>query len=66
MTEQNDRRHAWKRIIGVERRGAPIPTLEGNPLPDPTLLEDEDFWAARPEHMTVTQQAEDNDFRTLK
>lgn len=43
MSEREDRRHVCNRIIGVERRGAPIQTLEGHPLPDPTRLLDEDF-----------------------
>ncbi len=38
-----ERRETLKRIIGIERRGAPINHLEGRPLPDPTRLEDEDF-----------------------
>lgn len=43
MTGMLDRRHEWKRIIGLERRGAPLQTLEGHTLPDPTLLKDEEF-----------------------
>lgn len=43
MNPRMERRHYCVRIIGVERRGAPIQTLEGNPLPDPTRLIDEDF-----------------------
>jgi hypothetical protein len=31
----------------VERRAAPIQGLEGRPLPDPTLLEDEEFLEAQ-------------------
>jgi hypothetical protein len=38
-----ERRQAWSRIVGVERRGAPIATLLGHSLPDPTHLMDEDF-----------------------
>lgn len=38
-----ERRKQVCRIIGVERRGAPVPTLEGRPLPDPTVLLDETF-----------------------
>ncbi len=40
-----ERRHQWSRIVGVERRGAPLRTLMGRPLPDPTRLADEDFQA---------------------
>lgn len=43
MTIHVERRQNCTRIIGVERRGAPIHTLEGGPLPDPTRLIDEDF-----------------------
>jgi len=43
MAEREDRRHVCNRIIGVERRGAPIQSLEGHALPDPTQLIDEDF-----------------------
>lgn len=43
MMDEVERRQEWNRIIGIDRRGAPIPTLEGRPLPDPTLLLDEDF-----------------------
>jgi hypothetical protein len=42
-----ERRQVWSRIIGVERRAAPIQDLEGRPLPDPTLLEDEEFLEAQ-------------------
>lgn len=42
-----ERRQLWSRIIGVERRAAPIKDLEGRPLPDPTRLEDEEFLEAR-------------------
>lgn len=45
MAEQNERRHEWRRIIGIERRGAPMPTLEGHALPDPSRLLDEEFQA---------------------
>lgn len=38
-----ERRHQWSRIVGVERRGAPLRTLLGRPLPNPTRLADEDF-----------------------
>jgi|GEM_PF-3730843 len=38
-----ERRQRWSRIIGLERRGAPLDTLLGQPLPDPTKLVDEDF-----------------------
>ena len=49
MGEKVEQRQHWSRIIGVERRGAPIPTLEGRTLPDPTKLLDEDFEAAMPQ-----------------
>ena len=42
-----ERRQVWSRIVGVERRAAPIRDLEGRPLPDPTRLEDEEFLEAR-------------------
>jgi hypothetical protein len=43
MGKPFDRRQDWHRIVGLERRGAPLATLMGRPLPDPTLLIDEDF-----------------------
>ena len=43
QTTSNDRRQDCQRIIGIERRGAPIPRLNGHQLPDPTRLIDEDF-----------------------
>lgn len=49
MMVQLERRQAWSRIVGVERRAAPLQELEGHPLPDPTRLEDEDFIEARNE-----------------
>ncbi len=50
MIEQVERRKkAWSRIVGVERRAAPLHELEGHPLPDPTRLEDEEFVAAQAE-----------------
>lgn len=42
-----ERRQVWSRIIGVERRSAPLHDLDGRPLPDPTQLEDEEFLEAR-------------------
>lgn len=66
MNGPNERRHTWKRIVGIERRGAPVPMLEGHPLPDPTLLEDEEFWAERPESVVQAAAGEDDDFRALK
>ncbi|MDP1830718.1 MAG: hypothetical protein Q8K67_01575 [Geothrix sp.] len=42
-----ERRQVWSRIIGVERRAAPLHDLGGRPLPDPTRLEDEEFLEAR-------------------
>lgn len=45
MAVQVERRQEWHRIIGVERRQAPIQELEGHTLPDPTLLLDEEFQA---------------------
>ncbi|WLT29967.1 hypothetical protein [Geothrix sp. PMB-07] len=47
MMSPLERRQTWNRIIGVERRAAPIHELDGRPLPDPTLLEDEEFLEAR-------------------
>lgn len=47
MGESVERRQLWSRIIGVERRAAPVKELGGHPLPDPTLLEDEEFEGAR-------------------
>jgi len=50
MIEQVERRKkAWSRIVGVERRAAPLHDLDGHPLPDPTKLEDEEFVAAQAE-----------------
>jgi len=46
MMSPLERRQTWSRIIGVERRAAPIHDLDGRPLPDPTLLEDEEFLEA--------------------
>lgn len=43
MMSPLERRQVWSRIIGVERRAAPIHDLNGKVLPDPTLLEDEEF-----------------------
>ncbi|HEY3399233.1 MAG TPA: hypothetical protein VGK03_01255 [Geothrix sp.] len=43
MVEPLERRQMWSRIIGVERRAAPMNDLDGHPLPDPTRLEDEEF-----------------------
>ncbi len=43
MVDRFERRQEWRRIVGIERRGAPLPTLEGHPLPDPTQLQDEEF-----------------------
>ena len=47
MVEPLERRRIWSRIIGVERRAAPLPELDGRPLPDPTRLEDEEFLEAQ-------------------
>ncbi|MBP1773012.1 MAG: hypothetical protein H6P99_2175 [Holophagaceae bacterium] len=47
MTSPLERRQVWNRIIGVERRSAPIHELDGHPLPDPTRLEDEEFLEAQ-------------------
>lgn len=49
MTISVERRQVWSRIVGVERRAAPFNELQGHPLPDPTLLEDEEFLKARQE-----------------
>jgi len=47
MPEPLERRQVWSRIIGVERRAAPTQELNGHVLPDPTLLEDEEFREAK-------------------
>lgn len=47
MIERVERRKVWSRIVGVERRAAPLHDLDGRPLPDPTRLEDEEFTEAR-------------------
>ena len=47
MMSPLERRQAWNRIIGVERRAALIGDLQGRPLPDPTRLEDEEFFEAQ-------------------
>lgn len=47
MMSPVERRQTWSRIVGVERRAAPVQVLDGHPLPDPTRLEDEDFLEAR-------------------
>jgi hypothetical protein len=46
MTGPVERRQVWSRIIGVERRAAPIHDLDGRPLPNPARLEDEEFLEA--------------------
>ena len=50
MHDLIERRQDWRRIVGLERRGAPLATLAGRPLPDPTQLRDEDFvgWRVLP------------------
>ena len=52
MTSPVERRQAWSRIVGVERRSAPFQSLEGRPLPDPTRLEDEEFAEAQKRRAT--------------
>ena len=47
MSDPLERRQVWSRIIGVERRAAPVHELNGHALPDPTQLEDEDFLATK-------------------
>jgi hypothetical protein len=47
MLSPIERRQVWSRIIGVERRAAPVHDLDGRPLPDPTLLLDEEFVEAQ-------------------
>lgn len=47
MASGVERRQVWNRIIGVERRSAPLQELDGHPLPDPTRLEDEEFREAQ-------------------
>ncbi len=42
-----ERRQMWSRLVGVERRSAPIHELNGHPLPDPSRLEDEEFVEAK-------------------
>jgi hypothetical protein len=56
MAERVERRHHCVRIIGVERRGAPIQTLEGHPLPDPTQLLDEDFIEASQDRLEPSKR----------
>lgn len=60
MVEPLERRRTWSRIIGVERRAAPVRDLEGRPLPDPTRLEDEEFDAAQAELARAKQKAQDH------
>ena len=57
MTVLVERRKAWSRIVGVERREAPLHDIEGHPLPDPTRLEDEEFDAAQAELATEKKKA---------
>ncbi|WP_243301393.1 hypothetical protein [Geothrix oryzisoli] len=58
MIEQVERRRkAWSRIVGVERRAAPLHDLDGHPLPDPTKLEDEEFVAAQAELEAAKKKA---------
>lgn len=47
MSRPVERRQVWSRLVGVERRAAPLHELNGHPLPDPTRLEDEDFLEAQ-------------------
>lgn len=57
MIEQVERRKkAWSRIVGVERRAAPLHDLAGRPLPDPTRLEDEEFMAAQAELLAARKK----------
>lgn len=49
MPNPVERRQSWSRLVGVERRAAPVGLLEGHPLPDPTRLEDEEFFQAKAE-----------------
>ena len=61
MVEQVERRKkAWSRIVGVERRAAPLHDLGGHPLPDPTKLEDEEFAAAQAEFEAARKKAQEH------
>lgn len=57
MVEPVERRQMWSRIIGVERRKAPVAELDGHPLPDPTRLEDEEFIEAQLRLLQEREQA---------
>jgi hypothetical protein len=61
MTTPLERRQVWNRIIGVERRSAPIHELDGHPLPDPTQLEDEEFLEAQTRLAEERQKAAHRD-----
>lgn len=58
MLSPVERRLTWNRIVGVERRAAPMHDLGGHPLPDPTRLEDEDFLEAQREREREKQRAQ--------
>ncbi|GLH66746.1 hypothetical protein [Geothrix edaphica] len=61
MIEQVERRKkAWSRIVGVERRAAPLHDLAGRPLPDPTRLEDEEFAATQAELAAAKKKASEH------
>lgn len=57
MTDRVERRQMWSRIIGVERRKAPVAELNGHKLPDPTRLEDEEFIEAQLRLLQEREQA---------
>ena len=65
MGERVERRQVWHRIVGLERRGAPLPDLMGNPLPDPTHLIDEDFLEARPQGPVPERGGDPGPHRTM-
>lgn len=58
MQPHGERRKDIRKLIGIERRGALIDNLNGKPLPDPTLLEDEDFTGWKDEEPGNTGQEE--------
>ncbi len=57
MLSPVERRQVWSRIVGVERRAAPLRELDGHPLPDPTRLEDEEFLEAQAQADREKQRA---------
>jgi hypothetical protein len=65
MGERVERRQLWSRIVGLERRGAPLPDLLGDPLPDPTRLIDEDFFQPQPHALASGDPDETGPHRTM-